>query len=768
MTSRSGNRPEHRTSPMAVCRFAVVAVLATLVACTGDDDAPRSATDATVSIGALPPDSVASTPGTATPVPRAVGAGHAATIPDVTGGPTFRAAALLAPTSRRGWLLVGTGRAAPGAPDQLALYVSPDGAAWTSVAVDAPEHSSAAAAVTLDDGNALIAGVVDGDTGPRPVVWQVTDWSANPPEPIGDLVGAPTAITVGQFGNPMVAVTAVGSDGTPSAVIAALTGEGWRTTALDAPAEVAGIVATETGIIVTGSVSDAPPTTSAAAWRSTDGGESFAPADTAALRAPGLSTALGPVVATSSGFAAASCSPGGAQAQGGLATSTDGAVWIEAPLRHPRGVVPTVGGGCGTIAADDDGVWLASTAGEPVVFRVVDGLVDRLGVPTRPPGTIFEGAPLVAVSDGVVVAAVPQPGGVATSAARAVSLTTDLELDVAMPGTAGVPTGSAQPSTVTALDDRGTVIGVGTYPVVIDEPDGSYRWTTELAAFGLDAEGIASPQPDAAPRGPNGSLGGIVATRSEEVAIATVPDADPLTAFTGDVVASRRAVGGAWSARTVIAGGPGRQAVSDVVAMGDDVVAVGSTQVVTQPDPLVVVGDGRTFRTLGVTGDVVSFSAVCRLDDSTVLALGAAAIGGASAVATFSPGSRAVDARPGPPGPAPRWCASEDGGVLVASDRTIATTTDGVLFQPVDVLGPGERVVAVASGRAGVAVVGTTASGDGFLFVGPRAEDLQRVAEPSLVGPGAQTPTDVVVRRDDIVVVGLINGAPTTWRVPLN
>ena len=53
----------------------------------------------------------------------------------------------------------------------------------------------------------------------------------------------------------------------------------------------------------------------------------------------------------------------------------------------------------------------------PTVYRVRDQVVDRLGVPPRPPGTIFAGQPLVAAAAGVVVVAVPQPGGVATSTA---------------------------------------------------------------------------------------------------------------------------------------------------------------------------------------------------------------------------------------------------------------------------------------------------------------------------------------------------------------
>ena len=38
---------------------------------------------------------------------------------------------------------------------------------------------------------------------------------------------------------------------------------------------------------------------------------------------------------------------------------------------------------------------------------------------------------------------------------------------------------------------------------------------------------------------------------------------------------------------------------------------------------------------------------------------------------------------------------------------------------------------------------------------------------PALGGAGVQEPTGVVVRADDVVVLGLADGAPTSWRWPL-
>ena len=365
-------------------------------------------------------------------------------------------------------------------------------------------------------------------------------------------------------------------------------------------------------------------------------------------------------------------------------------------------------GGCGTIAADDEGgVWLASSGHDPVVFRVLGQLVDRLGVPARPPGTIFDGTPLVAAAGGTVVAAVPQPGGVAPSVAPAVVLTTDLELDVAMSPASGATPGHPVPAAVARLDDTGRTIGVTTYPVVTDAPDGSYRWATATDAAVLDERGQWTPDAAAAPIGANGSLGGIVTVGSGQVSLATELDADvpPGTAGPlGDVVATRRTTG-PWSAREVVAGGPGRQAVDAVVAVGTRVVGVGE-QVVVDPasgvpaaTPLVLLGDGGAFRALPVDAPGVSFGAACAGPGGSVVALGTDATSGTSVVASIDPVAEQVELRPGPAGPAVTWCAGDGEHVLLAAGRSLFGSDDATTFQPLDVLQPGEVVTAVAAGR---------------------------------------------------------------------
>ena len=151
------------------------------------------------------------------------------------------------------------------------------------------------------------------------------------------------------------------------------------------------------------------------------------------------------------------------------------------------------------------------------------------------------------------MAAVPQPGGVATSMARSVALTSELELDVAMPATTGAVPGHPMPVAVAPLDDRGRIAGVSTYPYVTDETDGSYRWTTAITASAIDASGRLVPDETAAPIGPDGQFGGIVTTGRGSVGLATVVDAEVPPGYSGplgDVVVSRRAAFEWWVAST--------------------------------------------------------------------------------------------------------------------------------------------------------------------------------------------------------------------------
>ena len=320
---------------------------------------------------------------------------------------------------------------------------------------------------------------------------------------------------------------------TPDGPAVAGAADGWALALLPGGGEAVGIGASASATVVTGT----------SIWRSTDGARSF--------EATPAAPVLGAVIGTPGGFVAASC------ATGGLVLSPDGRVWTDLPALHPRGVVPVAGGGCSTLAADDEGgVWLATGAAEPAVFRVRDQLVDRLGVPPRPPGTIFAGPPLVAVAAGTVVVAVPQPGGVATSTAASVTLTTDLELDAAMVPSTGATPGHAAPVAVVPLDDRGHAVGVRDVSrrhrrrrrlVPLDDDAATRaRWTRRVASWPT----TVPPRADRTATWAASSRIG-----NGDVSLATVDDADTAPGTTGpvgDVVLSQRRATGPWSSREVV------------------------------------------------------------------------------------------------------------------------------------------------------------------------------------------------------------------------
>jgi hypothetical protein len=731
-----------------------------LAACSGDDAAPSSTPAPPVPVATA----IASPPTPTTPATTA----ETDTAPSVAAdaGPSFDAGAVVGPGADHGWLLVGTARQRPGAPSRAALLTSADGEQWTPRDPTGPEHSVAAAAVSRADGTGVVGGAVDDVAGPVPTIWSVDDDGLGAARPIDGASGTVVALAADDDGA-LIALTA--GDAGPAVAVEQPDG-GWRTTALPVDAAVAGLAVRAGVVVVTGAHGR-----TAAAWRSTDGGSTFVPGTAAAFDAPDQATAFGPVAVTANGFAAAACAPGPDGTRDGLAFSPDGAGWTEIPVHHPRAVVPVVGGGCAAIAVDeDDGIWLSSAAPQPLVYRVHDLRVDRLGIPVRPAGTLLAGAPLIAAAGGAVVAVTPGEGGVATAAASAATLTTDLELDVSMPATSGAVAGAPRVVGLRPLDDRGDVIGTATYPVVTDEPDGSFRWTTTLSAAVLDGDGRLVERPEAAPRGPDGALGGITVTSTGTVALANVADrdADADGGAVGDVVWSRRDPDGTWSPTRVVVGGPGRQAVSAVVHAAGRAVAVGER---VEPDdagaaqrrPLVVTGRSGRFDVVDVDvgdADGVSFVGACAGSASrpaTVTAVGVDRTG-AGVVATIDPVAATVEVTAAPLGSVPTGCAPVGDETLLVGPDGIVAVGDVGDARPLDVLRPGERITALATGAAGPAVVGTTADGDGFLLAG---DTLARVAVPDLGGPGTHVPTGVVARTDAVVVLGLADGAPATWRV---
>ena len=125
----------------------------------------------------------------------------------------------------------------------------------------------------------------------------------------------------------------------------------------------------------------------------------------------------------------------------------------------------------------------------------------------------------------------------------------------------------------------------------------------------------------------------------------------------------------------------------------------------------------------------------------------------------------AVTTVPAPPGAAITACAGHGDQLLLAGERALFASADAATFEPVAALAPGERVGAIGAGPAGFAVTGSTSTGDGFLLAGPDVRRPARVEVPGLGGAGEQVPTGVIVRADDIVVLGMADGAPVSWPV---
>ena len=121
---------------------------------------------------------------------------------------------------------------------------------------------------------------------------------------------------------------------------------------------------------------------------------------------------------------------------------------------------------------------------------------------------------------------------------------------------------------------------------------------------------------------------------------------------------------------------------------------------------------------------------------------------------------------PAPPGAAITACAGDGDQLLLAGERALFASADAATFEPVAALAPGERVGAIGAGPAGFAVTGSTVTGDGFLLAGADVRRPARVEVPGLGGVGEQVPTGVIVRADDIVVLGMADGAPASWPVP--
>ena len=410
----------------------------------------------------------------------------------------------------------------------------------------------------------------------------------------------------------------------------------------------------------------------------------------------------------------------GAAARRAASRLRDGSTWTRWWRSTTRATCPRRRE-CGTIAVDDEGgVWLTGDrrAAQPVVVPrprrrrrpprragASAGHASSPGRASSPP----RAAPLVA--------ALAQPGGVPVQ--RVVRSPDDRPR--ARRGDArddGCAAGHRFRSAVVPFDDRGAVVGMLTSPLVLDDADGSYRWTTARRSAGRRAAASAR---DAAPhrRAPTATSVGSSPRRTADVALATVPDPSPTpdAGSIGDVVArdapttaGRRGAGARWRRS------PGRERGRRRRRQRR-----GRRRAVEPSTPrrrraagaagarrrrLDVRAGRRRRRRRGVAHRGVP------APDGSVLAFGARRCGGRPSRSSVDPVAGRASMRPGPPGSAPVGCASTNDTIFVASAGTVMSTVDVERYDPLDVLRPGEAVTAIAVGPGAVAVTGTTPLGD--------------------------------------------------------
>lgn len=738
------------------------------------------------------------------PAPQFTLSPHLTIETDVGRGPQFIPTAMLAPSAKHTWLMMGDYRSNPGAVTQVVVYSAPASAPseWAMAAFTGEEQpTSVRAAVTTADGSALIFGSADGAAGPSPAVWTFDGTTLTGPEVVGPAT---------PFGRVIAAAAA--ADGTVYAVVQRYTvrqrvtfqlgkraADGtWTFIDLDLPAYdigLSGVAVSGSTVVLVGDGSVTPDggLFQALAFSSTDGGATFRLADTTSLASPERQTALGAVTTAPDGFYAAACLAGPGASRQGIARSADGVTWTESLFSGPEGVVPLLSAGCDEIAVDEEGgVWLGGFRNfEATFYRVRNGAVDRMAAAyVEGEQTGFDTSRLIqfAVGGGTLATAVPQIGGPSSGFAAVASAD-----DVADPYQIQ-PVGASPPSheiiwDLSVVNDLGNVIGLVTYPQVATLGN-SIVYRLRVFPYTLNAAGRPTPAPGETPPNPDtgGGISGVVTLASGDVAVASVTDANPgdIDGTIGDVVVSRRPPGGEWSPLDVIVGGPGGQIIRDVTVVGGLVVAVGDdlltnpTTQVEEGSPFVLFGDGTTFSRLDLDvggSNLAEVYSVCAMPDSRALVVG-------FDWATRRPFSALVDLTAGtvqvnqidisPSSAIPQRCVSAREGAYVEAagssyenGRLLYATRDGLTFTPVNVLADDDAMYRIRSGAAGIAIVGITgpAGEDAFLLFGPTIDTLQRVDVPDFVGAGVQVANDVVIGDGSLYVVGTINASPVVWPI---
>ena len=194
-------------------------------------------------------------------------------------GPTFDAGAVLGP-GRRARLAARRDRppAARHAVGAAAADVDRRLERWTPADATGPSTRWRPPRRARADGTAVVGGAVDDAAGPVPRSGRSTTTALGAARSIDGAPGTVVALTAEDDGA-LVALVA-GSAG-PAVAVEQADG-GWRTTALPVDADVAGVASRAGVVVVTGAHGG-----TAAAWRSTDGGATFAPSDGGGVRCAG-------------------------------------------------------------------------------------------------------------------------------------------------------------------------------------------------------------------------------------------------------------------------------------------------------------------------------------------------------------------------------------------------------------------------------------------------------------------------------------------------
>jgi hypothetical protein len=749
-----------------------------------------------VGISTLPPTTV---PTTAAPVPLTfTESSPPLGIPmEVGGGPQYVPTVLLPPAAQHGFLMLGDYRSNPGAVSQVVAYTAPaeQPSAWAQSGFTGEEQpTSVRDAVNLPDGTALVVGSIDQAAGPTATAWVYSEGSFSAPVTVGptDSLSRLTKASVTADGTVYAVLERYVARQFVRFELATRAVDGtWSVARILPPAEnvgIYGIAVVGSTIVLTGDRANVDGTTfDAGVFTSIDGGATFQLADLTPYLGRGQSTYVSDVIAGGAGFVAAACLAGPGAPRSAILQSADGLAWSEYSFTGPGGF-PMIGAGCGDIAVDPEGgIWLGGAhTFDATIYRVFNGAVDRVAelAVAGQQGPILVPESIRFAVDGTTVAySVPQIGGTAAGFVPAASATVADLFEM-------TPVGDAPPSheiirDLEVINDLGSVIGVNTFPYIVEETASYLRRTFP---FTLSALGEPAPAPDAAPKDPTSGayLPGIVSLADGgDVALADVVDPPDVAGVgtLGDIVVSRRPPGGMWSPIETVASGVGAQYVNDVTVVGGLVVGVGQDVVTNQATgidegrAIVLFGDGTSFSRidLDVGGSVLAQALdVCAMPDNRALVVGYdGATGlGFSALVDLTNATAEVHDQVIDPfyAVATRCHAAVEGAIVevaVGTGVDLYETRDGINLRRLDVTADDDSVLRVRTAAQGVAIVGVTGPGgeDAFVLFGPTIDRLQRVEIPSFAGAGVQAADDIVIGDGTLFVIGTINMSPVVWPI---